>query len=352
MTRAKVGLIMTGSRQNFNGKPSRRLKYLDEQEQPDKSFKAMVLPEQSQTVISRDETAPGLELLEMDWRKRHLDGLKEIDLKGLLSHRLENYQLSPTHVTDFINLEYAGPQKFYFKTLLKFPEAPLPDAQFGNAVHETLEWLQHRTAERGIVPPASEAIEYFRMRMKAKRLTELRTALEIERGEKALAVWLRQRAHILQPKDIAEKNFHNEGVFVNDVHMSGRVDRLEIDPTTRTITVVDYKTGKTYSSWKSDPKLHRYKLQLYLYKLLIENSSSYKDYSVTKGRLEFIEPDENGKVHALEVTFEPKELEETKQLICAVWNHVHDLNFPDISGYPANLTGIKAFEQDLRDNGI
>jgi RecB family exonuclease len=249
-------------------------------------------------------------------------------------------------------LEYAGPQKFYFKTILKFPETPSPDAQFGSAIHETLEWLQRRTSERGSVPSTTDTLEYFRTRMTSKRLTEMRTALEIERGEKALSAWLKERAHILQPTDIAEKNFHNEGVFLGGVHMGGQVDRLEIDQKSKTITVVDYKTGKSYTRWQSDPKLYRYRLQLYLYKLLIENSSSYKGYSVSKGRLEFIEPDENGKVHALEIAFEPKETNETIQLMQSIWNHVHELNFPDISNYQLSLSGMKDFVRDVLDGKV
>jgi RecB family exonuclease len=310
------------------------------------------LPTDNQQVRRLEISAPALELLELDWRVKHIAGMRDISLRSLLDERLQKYQLSPTHLTDFINLEYAGPQRFFFKTLLKFPEAPLPDAEFGNAVHETLEWLQHGTDERGTAPSVSEAIEYFRTRMATKRLTEQRIALEIERGEKALSAWMKQRAHIFKPGDIVEKSFHNENVFLGPVHMAGRVDRLEVDTTARTITVVDYKTGKPYSRWLSDAKLHRYRLQLYCYKLLIENSRSYKGFTVTTGRLEFIEPDEHGKVQTLELQFNDKELGEVEELITILWQHVHVLSFPDISKYPISLTGIKTFEQDLREGKV
>ena len=352
LTRAKTGLHLTSASQNFSGKPTKRLKYLDEREQVNGGFEAYVLPDNQRQVISNDTVAPELELLELDWRARHLSGVTDVSLRGLLSERLQRYQLSPTHLTDFINLEYAGPQKFFLKSLLKFPEAPLPDAQFGNAIHETLEWIQYRTSERGIPPEAAESIEYFKGRMSAKRLSEQRTALEIERGEKALSTWLKHRAHIFKPTDAAEKNFYNEGVFLDEVHMAGRIDRLEIDQAARTITVVDYKTGRPHTSWRADPKLHRYRLQLYCYKLLIEGSHTYKNYTVNKGRLEFIEPDEQGKTHALELHFDAKELEETRKLIKSLWRHIHELSFPDVSGYPVTLAGIKAFEQDLLSDAV
>ncbi len=354
LTRARQSLYLTSATRTFSGKHTKRLKYFDEREQPDGSFMAAVLPEQNQAVLESELAGaePQLELLELDWRARHIAAAELTDLRGLLTDRLRKYQLSPTHLTDFINLEYAGPQKFFFKTLLKFPETPLPDAQFGTTIHETLEWIQHRTAENGFAPSIAEVVTHFRSRMATKRLTEIRARLETERGERALQSWYKQRAHIFSPGDVAEKNFRNEGIFVGDAHMSGQIDRLEINEKDKTITVVDYKTGRPHESWKSDPKLHRYRLQLYSYKLLIEGSKAYKDYRVIKGRLEFIEPDSLGKVHALELQFKDDELTLTTNLIQSLWKHVQELNFPDVSQYQPTMSGVKAFEQDLLDGNI
>lgn len=353
ITRAKQGVYLTSARQTYAGKPIKRLKYLDEIEQSDNSFRAMVLPPTHQKITMDDTAAPGLELLEIDWRARHLDAMSDIDMKGLLARRLQKYQVSPTHLTDFLDLEYGGPEYVFFKTILRFPEPPLPDAQFGNAIHETLHWVQLRVSEQGAVPPVRDVTAYFKSRMISKHLTEQRTALEIERGEKALGVWLQKRAHIFKPSDVAEKNFHNEGVFIDgNVHMSGRIDRLEIDPEARTITVVDYKTGKSHERWASDPKLYRYRLQLLCYKLLLEHSATYRSYKVTAGRLEFIEPDSKGQLHNLELQFTASEVAQAEQLLVALWNHIHELKFPDISQYPVSLTGMKAFVSDLLDGSI
>ena len=40
------------------------------------------------------------------------------------------------------------------------------------------------------------------------------------------------------------------------------------------------------------------------------------------------------------------------KLISAVWNHIENLNFPDISKYPTTLAGIVAFEEDLINGAI
>lgn len=352
ITRAKYGLHMASVAQTYSGKATRRLKYLLEQEREDGEIVDLVLPEHERVVYREDKTPPTLELLELDWRKRHLAALQQIDLRALLEPRIDNYRLSPTHLSDFLDLEYGGPEHFFFTTILRFPTAPTPDGQFGNAIHETLEWVQHRVTETKQMPDTLEALQYFAARMRAKKLTEARTSLEIERGEVALSSFLTMRSNQYKLRDKAEVNFRNEGVTIGNAELAGKVDRLEIDYENKHITVVDYKTGKGYSKWVNEPRLYKYRRQLYSYKILVENSITYSGYTVTGGRLEFVEPDNNGRVSTLELAFEPAELDRTKKLMEALWRHVKQLNFPTVSSYDASLTGIKQFEQDLIDNKI
>jgi DNA helicase-2/ATP-dependent DNA helicase PcrA len=347
LTRAKLGLTMTSYSHNYAGKASRRLKYLDEQEQADGSYKAMVLPEAAQAIIQHTHEAPSLATLELDWRSGHLSAFGDnAQLRALLQDRLSTYQLSPTHLNVFTDLIYGGPDEFFFHILLRFPRAPTPDVQFGNAVHETLEWLQQQASSDSL-PSSREVVAHFTARMKAKKLPEARLRLEIERGEAALTAYYKQRKDIFARPAKAELSFRDEGVLISDVHMAGTIDRMEIDKENKTITVVDYKTGKSYSRWASDAKLHKYRQQLYCYKLLIENSKSYRDYTVTSGRLEFIEPDDENHIHSLELHFTDAELDRTKRLLAAMWQRVKALDFPDVSSYPASLTGIRQFEDDL-----
>jgi DNA helicase-2/ATP-dependent DNA helicase PcrA len=347
VTRAKFGLHLTSFARTFAGKNTKFLRYLNEQEQDDGTVRSLVLPQRAQAVIASDHTAPTLGSLELNWRHRHIDGLGIVDLRSLLSKRLEHYQISPTHLTTFIDLEYGGPQSFFFKTLLRFPEAPTANSQFGNTIHATLEWVQHRTNERGITPSLSETIAYFTEKMKLCKLTPAQMTLELERGEKTLEAYLTKRGHIFRPGDKAEYNFKREGVFAGKAHMAGKVDRLEIDTEHKTIVVVDYKTGKTHAKWDSAMRLHRYQLQLYCYKMLIEGSHTFRGYTVTSGRLEFVEPDAEGRIFYLDLPFNQAEYQRIKQLVEAVWKRIRALDFPDTTGYDTNLTGIKRLEEDL-----
>ncbi len=347
ITRAKIGLYLTSFSTSFSGKNTKKLKYLDEQTQDDGTAKSTVLPEHAQGVHQNSNEAISLANLETHWQLRHISGIQNTQLQAMLQDRLHNYRLSPTHLNAFIDLEHSGPEAFFFNTILRFPQGPTADGQFGNAVHETLEWLQRTVNTTGSLPELSQTISHFTTQTRRKRLGEAETALLIERGERALTTYLAARREQFRAGNITEHNFRNENVQLAEVRMGGKIDLMEINQKEKTITVVDYKTGKPYEKWVSDLKLHKYKQQLYCYKLLIENSRTYKGYKVTSGRLEFIEPDVNGATMQLELTFEEAQLEQTKQLLNAVWQRIKNLNFktPNLPG--SSLSDIKKFEQTL-----
>lgn len=139
--------------------------------------------------------------------------------------------------------------------------------------------------------------------------------------------------------------------MVGDARLGGVVDRLVIDEKTRTITVVDYKVGQSYSRWQSGVvKLHNFRKQLLFYKLLIESSARYRNYRVTKGIIEFVEPDEQGTIRQLELDYSDDEVEQMRQLIIGVWKRIQTLELPDVKSYQPSLAGIRKFEDDLRQN--
>lgn len=347
VTRAKLGLHLTSFARTFTGKDTKRLKYLNEQAQDDGTFKSLVLPDSAQTVVFSDYEAPTLELLEASWQTRHSSARNQPTLRDLLRDRLGRYQMSPTDLTRFVDLQYGGPESMFLKTILRFSEAPTANSLFGDAIHRTLEWAQHQTDKTGRAPSTEVILPYFLSILREGQYTPEQLKLEQQRGNRALTTYLSARGHIFKPKDRAEYNFRNEGVLVGNTHLTGKIDRMEIDHAAKTITVVDYKTGASHSRWGSDARLHKYQLQLYCYKLLIEGSHTFAGYRVPTGRIEFIEPDENGKVYNLELEFLDQELARTRQLVQAIWQRIQAINFPDVSNYEPTLVGMRQFEADL-----
>jgi DNA helicase-2/ATP-dependent DNA helicase PcrA len=95
-------------------------------------------------------------------------------------------------------------------------------------------------------------------------------------------------------------------------------------------------------------KSYHYRQQLLFYKLLIENSRDYHNYTMTDGALQFVEPNDAGHTVNLPLgEIDHEEFERFKRLVGIVWRHINELSFPDTSQYDQTVEGIKQFEDDL-----
>lgn len=200
---------------------------------------------------------------------------------------------------------------------------------------------------KGATPSIDHTHKQFAVHLQRKTLSEQDHQLFLERGQKALQAYLHQRAHTIHPDNQSELNFRNEGVFIGDCWLNGHIDKLIVDRKNKTLTIVDYKTGKCHPRWTSDAKLHRYKLQLYLYKTLVEKSHTWAGYKVTDAYLEFVEPDESGNIHELHLQFDDSEQTKANKLAERIWAHIQNIHMPDIDNYTSDLKGIEEFEAFL-----
>ncbi len=347
LTRAKTQLYLTNYTNNYAGKPQSRLRYLNEYENEDGKAISQYLPLSEQHILGDNHEAPTIEDYASYWEDRHIKDIGQADLKSLLLPRLEKFLLSPTHVNSFIDTIYGGPEKFFVNTLLRFPKAPTATGQYGNAIHETLEWVHNYNRRHSELPTEKQIQNQFTTRLESKKLSTKDTEQLLDRGLTALKVYFTQKSSEFMATNEHEYNFKNEAVFVGDAHLSGKIDKLIVNKVDKTISVVDFKTGTSYSRWSNLPKLYKYKQQLYIYKLLVENSHSFAGYKVIDAYLQFVEPDDEGNVIDLHLKFDDAELDKIKHLIQKVWQHVQNLNFPDASGYSADYKGMRALEDDI-----
>ncbi|MFO0882327.1 MAG: ATP-dependent DNA helicase [Candidatus Saccharimonadales bacterium] len=344
ITRAKQSLYLVGYDQNYAGKSTEPLEFLNESDGI-----ARALPSHHQNVIQSDSDAPAIEALEHYWTTRHAEGSHKANLRDLVLPRLETFQLSATHLNTFTDLVYGGPDAFFMNTVLRFPKAPTADGQYGNAIHETLEALQYHLRKEGELPDIDLTTAIFIEKLKAKRLSDNDFNRQKVRGEQALAAFLPQWWHNFIPEAQSEYDFKHEGSFVGEAHLSGKLDQLLIDAESKAIRIVDFKTGKSHARWTNDVKMHKYKQQLLFYKLLVESSHSFKNYTVTEAQLTFVEPDDNDRINDLAINYQAEDIERTKQLIQAIWKRIITLDLPDTSQFSADLKGIIAFEDWLID---
>jgi len=349
-TRARTRLYFTGYRQDLAGKNYSRLKYLDIQEVEDEKPVSRVLPDGFNTIESDDKEALSLSAASNYWADRHKPPFNP-KLVEVLKPRLERYQLSATHLNQFTDIVNAGPETFFIQNFLNFPSAPSITSAFGTAIHNSLRFAGTILINEGSLPTQDRLMEIFTAQLGRIELGADEQANLIQRGRASLGAWLAQRGAELKKTDRYEHDFQSDGSSAGPARLAGKVDRLVIDEKKRKITVVDYKTGQSYTRWQSNIiKLHKFRQQLDVYKLLVESSARYRGYQVEQGVIEFVEPDENGQINRLELDYTADEQDQTTKLITSVWNHIQRLEFPETAKYQPTLLGIRKFEQDLAED--
>lgn len=342
-TRAKNNLFISYSLANDSGKTTARASFL-------------VGTTLQPTAISSDHnTTQALETAEIRWYES-LTQSNHQTLKELLAPQLEQYQLSVTHLTNFLDVTRGGPQNFLLQNLLRFPQAMSPASAYGSAVHQTLQRAHAHLAAHGKRQAVEDILHNFESALEEQHLSRIDFDTYLQKGSDDLQVFLTSLYDTFTDSQKTELNFKSQHVIVGDAHLSGALDLIDI-ASDKTVTVTDYKTGKPSRDWvgKTDYekiKLHKYKQQLMFYKLLVENARDYRGHIVESGILQFIEPTRAGDVVALIAEFTNSDQTQFTQLINAVWRHIIDFDLPDTSTYSPTLKGILAFEQDLIDKTI
>jgi DNA helicase II / ATP-dependent DNA helicase PcrA len=303
--------------------------------------------------ISSDHNqTQALETAELQWYESLVQS-NHPDLRTLLAPQLERYQLSVTHLTNFLDVTRGGPQNFLLQNLLRFPQSMSPASAYGTAIHATLNRAHAHLVAEGKRQAVEDILHNFETSLSEQHLSAGDFELYLQKGSEDLQAFLHARYNTFTNTQKSELNFKSQHVIVGDAHLSGALDLVDVSPS-KSVVVTDYKTGKATRSWigKTDYekiKLHKYKQQLMFYKLLIENARDFRGHTVTSGILQFVEPTATGAIVDLQTEFDDNDQQRFVQLINAIWNRIITLDLPDISTYDPSLKGILAFEQDLID---
>lgn len=279
------------------------------------------------------------------------------DEKSVFKSLLENYQMPVTHLSNFLNVSEGGPELFLQRNLLRFPEPLNPSGAYGSAVHKAIEkMIMYPRFFGGEKASLEHVLGVFDHALSKARLPKSIDFKERERGHALIEKYYRLRSEYFNDTDQVEVDMKNEGVIISDAHLTGKLDFVRVADTT--IQVKDFKTGKAFNAWSSAKtdhekiKLHNQKLQLIFYKLLIENSNRFKNFSVQNLTLEYVEGDQENPIIELSLIPESEDVAKLKKLIGIVYKKIVNLDFPDTSKYSKDYKGIIAFEQDLLNETI
>jgi DNA helicase II / ATP-dependent DNA helicase PcrA len=331
---------------------ARHTLYLTHHKSPLRFLAAPTMPERETTspvVTAGDVLVHGLSVY-------HTEPFAS-DEKALLEKVVEGYMLSPTHLNNFLNVIDGGPLSFLEQNLLRFPQAMTASSVYGSAIHKTLEEAHILAKQEKKTPPLTQLLDTFVREMKRGRLQESDEKKFTARGRLALTEYYKHKAGSIRGNAIVELNFAKQSVMIDGALFTGKIDQIVEDEDKNWI-VIDLKTGKGFSAWDEkgmtvydEIKLHHYRTQLMMYKILVEHSRDYSTHTVTQGVLEFVEEVEGEKVQELLLSFENNSLRDEvariKDLATIVYKKIVTLDFPDITEYPKTLEGIKEFEEDL-----
>jgi DNA helicase II / ATP-dependent DNA helicase PcrA len=340
MTRARYRLSITFANENDNTKEMLPAAFLVE------SPLNRRIEQTEPTSASQQEAAEHL------WYSPIIN-IPQVSVQDYLAPMLKNYKLSATHVNGFIDIVDGGPHTFLLNTMLRFPNARSAASSYGIAIHATLQYAHNHLRATSSHLPEEDILHEFEKHMSRMQFTTDEHQRYLHQGSDALRAFLREQYDTFNPAQQAELEFKHQDVRIDDVRLTGTLDMVEFDKQTRTAKVTDYKTGSVLTSWDKGQdyqkiKAHKYRQQLLFYKLLVENSRDWHDYTMTEGTLQFVEPDTAGQILNLCLRdIDDAELDRFKNLVNAVWNKIMTLDFPDTSHYDKTIAGIRQFEDDL-----
>ncbi len=283
MTRAKRYLTVSYHRRNTSDKEVEPSRFVSE-------LRETTYIDHDTISLSKEEMALHQQVL-LTYHQAAPDNLIDHDL---ISEKLHEYRLSPTHLNRYLTCPYA----FYFENILGVRPAGREYFSFGNAIHYALEKFFDEYKKSKILPPAAVAHEYFEKGMQRERAAFTTNQYErrLEYGNVILPKYLATFSESWRPDILVEHRVQKSQL--GSIPLTGKIDKIEGIENPEEITVVDYKTGTLKKEAlerpsEENPQGGNYWRQMVFYALLLENDPRMR-WRVEKGAFDFIEPDEKG----------------------------------------------------------
>ncbi|HUD01876.1 MAG TPA: PD-(D/E)XK nuclease family protein, partial [Rhabdochlamydiaceae bacterium] len=306
LTRARKGVWATYAKRGMDGKELSPSRFLYEMGENVEDIKDV------QTVLVTEKT---------DF-KRTLPLL--IKDKAYLNKLFIERGFPVTHLNNFLDC----PWRYFFTNLLRVPTVQDNTALYGSAMHNALkDYFNAYAREEDI--SINKTIQLFESYLQRTHMTEKDLEVFAKSGAEELRGYLSQAnfsRSIFNEFTIMGVPFPVGGV---EIVLNGKLDKVEVLGSGG-VNVVDYKTGKPKSRneimGQTKNADGNYKRQLVFYKLLL-NEYKRGEWNMKTGTIDFIKPDDRGKLHHEVFVIEDKEIEELKVLVKDTAQKILDLSF-------------------------
>ena len=250
--------------------------------------------------------------------------------KEFLNALFEAQGISVTALNNYLECPWA----YFYRNMVRIPEAPNKNLSFGNAVHAALKsWFDEYDAGKNL--GADYLVRRFEEALAHEPITESEYEEALAKGRKALPAFY--EAYHLDWTRNAMNEVRVAGVAIADgTPINGKLDRIEFlnsakDALTKddaAVTVIDYKTGKPKTrndiEGNTQSSDGNYKRQLVFYKLLLDKEGKY---AMNEGVIQFIEQDDRGNPHRESFDITHGEVAVLEKQVADVAKEIRDLAF-------------------------
>lgn len=311
ITRAKKELFITHVKRNQEGRDQLPAKFM--QEIKPSSIKRVTLDEKELKTDKKDiEFLPPVILPSTGKEKEFLNKL-------FLEHGL-----SVTALNNYLNC----PWSYFYKNLIRIPEAPNKHLIFGSAIHYALK-NYFDTFIKGENPKKEYLLQRFSETLAQYPLSDQEHRQALKKGKTALSGYYTHYHNTWSTNILTE--FNIKGIEIDkNTTINGKIDKIEILDDLHNVKVVDYKTGKPKSRNEIEGNTKNsngdYKRQLVFYNVLLNHYQDGK-YNMKQGEIDFIEPDEKGRYRRELFEIHKKDIEDLQEKITLVAKEILDLLF-------------------------
>ena len=281
--------------------------YLSYSSEIPSQFIAEIKPELINT-ISPDKDFSAAALLSVFVADKSIitDTKLEDHIKNYLTTK---YQLSVTHLNSYLRC----PLCFYYKSILRIPQAKNKYSSYGTAIHSTLNDFYH--AEISL----KNLLENFKNYLSKENLNKADFKESLSKGILELSAYYEKYHDTIKFSSLLEYDFRKFDTHLDEVPITGKIDKIDILKNDQ-VEVVDFKTGNPDNAANAPDYLR----QILFYKLLGDNTPEFR-YKIESGLLDYLQ-----KCKQKSIIIKDEDLENLKIQIKDVYNKILRLDFNHI----------------------
>ncbi len=314
ITRAKAEVVITYSRKNKDGRDNLKTKFLE-------NIRKELIEEQEIPAGFKSSS----EKADINFAERTIPG-PTVQSAEFIKESFLDRGLSVSALNNYLNC----PWRYFYSSLLNIPMAQESYLMYGTAVHEALKYLFDKLRE-GENPSKEYLIDKFKEAIQRMPIKEIELSDLLKRGEESLRGYYEFYKDKFHINSLTE--YPISRVYLDEIPLTGKLDKIEILDMSGLVNVVDYKTGKPRSrgdiEGETKNSAGNTKRQLVFYKLLLSLFAEGNKFRFASADVDFVEPMESGKYKKEHFTVSDEEVEELKGEIRRVAKEIINFEFWD-----------------------